>query len=296
MILGTVQLGINYGINNHKGKPSKEIAFDILDYAYDHGIKMLDTGPMYGNSEEIIGEYFQLKGQRFIVSTKLPDHIDNEKNPTEKEIERIISDSIKRINVDSVYCYYLHQFYQCKYTVLMDCLKECKEKGMVKYVGVSIYHPQELDYICENLNGIVDVVQIPYNIFSVHLWEKSLQSAKKQGILIFARSIFLQGLAFKSLNDEFVRRLGIEKQLEFIHNLALKRGVSIAQLCFDTVYGNEYIEDILFGCEALEQLIENVGMENKFVSISEGDIKSIKKIMESIPLDALNPQKWEEYK
>lgn len=296
MILGTVQLGINYGINNHMGKPSKELAFELLDYAYEHGIKMLDTGPMYGDSEEIIGEYLREKGQLFLVSTKLPDYIDNEESPSEREIERIICNSIKKINVESIYCYYLHQFYQCKYAVLMDQLRRCKEKGLIKYVGVSIYHPQELKYICENLNGIVDVVQIPYNIFSVHLWEESLDFAKKLGIVVFARSIFLQGLAFKSKDDGFVRRLGVEKQLEYIHDLALKRNVSTAQLCFDAVYGNDSIKDILFGCETLEQLIENVSMENKYVAIHNDDIEGIKEIMEHIPSDALDPQKWEGYK
>ena len=35
IILGTVQLGINYGINNTKGKPNEQEAFDILKTAYE---------------------------------------------------------------------------------------------------------------------------------------------------------------------------------------------------------------------------------------------------------------------
>ena len=33
IILGTVQLGLNYGINNKLGKPSEKAAFEILDTA-----------------------------------------------------------------------------------------------------------------------------------------------------------------------------------------------------------------------------------------------------------------------
>ena len=35
LILGTVQLGVNYGINNSEGKPSLEKSFDILNMAYE---------------------------------------------------------------------------------------------------------------------------------------------------------------------------------------------------------------------------------------------------------------------
>jgi hypothetical protein len=36
IILGTVQLGLPFGINNQDGQPSKEHAFQILDTAADN--------------------------------------------------------------------------------------------------------------------------------------------------------------------------------------------------------------------------------------------------------------------
>ena len=43
LILGTVQFGLNYGINNTIGKPGKENVFQILSYAYDSGIILLGS-------------------------------------------------------------------------------------------------------------------------------------------------------------------------------------------------------------------------------------------------------------
>ena len=43
LILGTVQFGMDYGINNNDGKPSFEKVKDILDFAYLKGIRLLDT-------------------------------------------------------------------------------------------------------------------------------------------------------------------------------------------------------------------------------------------------------------
>ena len=53
--LGTVQLGMPYGISNRSGQPSREIARQMLDTAYDLGVRALDTASDYGTSEEILG-------------------------------------------------------------------------------------------------------------------------------------------------------------------------------------------------------------------------------------------------
>ena len=54
--LGTVQLGVSYGINNQSGKPDRTQAFGILDTALTNGISALDTAAAYGDSEQVIGK------------------------------------------------------------------------------------------------------------------------------------------------------------------------------------------------------------------------------------------------
>ena len=56
--MGTVQLGLDYGINKKK-KPSKEESIKILECAYNNGIKIFDTAQAYGTAEEIIGEFIE---------------------------------------------------------------------------------------------------------------------------------------------------------------------------------------------------------------------------------------------
>lgn len=296
MILGTVQLGKNYGIHNLTGCPEKDTAFEMLDYAYEHGIKMLDTGPMYGNSEEVIGQYLGNRGKRFGVSTKLPDHIPNEEISNEREIEEIVKTSLKKIGVESAYCYYLHQYYQCKNKRLMNALLKCREKGLMENLGVSIYHPEELIYICENIRNIVDAVQIPYNIFSVSIWDEALGCAKAAGVKIFARSIFLQGLAFLESDNDFAKRIGASKYIDYVHSLAACRGTGIEQTCYDAVAGNQVIEDVLIGCETLEQLKNNLKAAGNYKPFSEDEISNASEYMKDIPMDIIDPQTWNKYR
>ena len=59
MTLGTVQLGMNYGIANQDGKPNEEKSFAILRTAIENGAASLDTARAYGDSEDVIGRFLK---------------------------------------------------------------------------------------------------------------------------------------------------------------------------------------------------------------------------------------------
>ena len=48
MVLGTAQFGMDYGIANVNGKPKHKQIFDILDIAWEKGVRRFDTAPDYG--------------------------------------------------------------------------------------------------------------------------------------------------------------------------------------------------------------------------------------------------------
>jgi len=62
LCLGTVQLGLDYGVANREGKPSLEKSLKILDFACERGIRWFDTAQAYGNAEEVLGEYLAHRG------------------------------------------------------------------------------------------------------------------------------------------------------------------------------------------------------------------------------------------
>ena len=67
LALGTVQFGIDYGVNSLNGQVKSKEVKKILNYAYSKNIDLLDTALNYGNSEKIIGRFNVLN---FKVVTK----------------------------------------------------------------------------------------------------------------------------------------------------------------------------------------------------------------------------------
>ena len=73
MVLGTAQLGMNYGVVNYQGKPTLGEIFNILDFAWGNGVRYFDTAPGY-KSEKFLGEFISNNGleNKAKILTKIP--------------------------------------------------------------------------------------------------------------------------------------------------------------------------------------------------------------------------------
>src|SRR5581483_1445040 len=72
LVLGTAQLGMNYGRVNATGKPSRKEAVAMIRHAVAHGVAAIDTARAYGDAENLVGEALtEHCGIRTAVITKL---------------------------------------------------------------------------------------------------------------------------------------------------------------------------------------------------------------------------------
>ena len=137
IILGTVQFGLDYGINNNNGKPNHNEVKSILDYAYKNNITFLDTAEAYGDSHEIIGKYHANSNNKFKVITKSVQlELDLPKNISDR-----INHHLKILNIDNLYCYMFHNYDDFKnyFNLFKLELLELKSRGIIKKIGVSLH-------------------------------------------------------------------------------------------------------------------------------------------------------------
>ena len=88
IILGTAQIGLNYGIANRGGKPSVAKSIELLETAFDEGIRTLDCAEAYGDAHQIIGSYHKIHpNSKFGIITKFTKV---DENPTLKVEEKIL--------------------------------------------------------------------------------------------------------------------------------------------------------------------------------------------------------------
>lgn len=287
LVLGTVQLGLNYGINNSFGKPSKEKAYDILNSAYDMGIRTLDTAEAYGNSQEVISAFLSDNPQKkFNIITKLS--ADNKL--AKGELLHHIFSNCKIFYTEFLEGYMFHNYYSFKKSLfLYEEILDAKNKGIIRYTGISLYTNQEVEDIIDNYDGF-DFVQIPFNLFDNELKRKSIiKKAKLKGIKVHTRSCFLQGLLFKKTEDLTGVLKQSEPYLAQINKIAQESGFQVGNLALYYCLSKPYIDKVLIGVDSVEQLQKNINWsQNPIDSAILNKIDNIH-VLEN---DILNPALW----
>lgn len=281
IILGTVQLGVKYGINNNDGKPSKEMAFSILDYAWKNGVEILDTADVYGDAQAIIGEYHLSTNNIFKVNSKFKGN----SLPVEIQIEKILNE----LNIPKLNVYFYHSFQDfINYPDWLNELVQLKREGKFDKIGLSVYENSELELAVSNPN--IDVIQLPFNLFdNMNERGELLKKAKENNKTIQIRSVYLQGLFFKDIASLPVKLEPLAKHLNTIHSIASENKISIEQLAFAYVMLQSQIDEIIIGVENQNQLIENIELFSK--KYDKSIVEEINKIQIK-EKELLYPKNW----
>lgn len=264
LTLGTVQFGLNYGINNPRGKPSRKKSLEMLNFAFEKGIRVFDTAYAYGEAEEILGEFSQSRnlGEKIKIITKLKPNIISE-SKSQKTVYDIIAGnlkkSLKKLKRDYVDGYLFHTPAYIRNKKLVDSLSRLKEQGLVKNIGVSVYEEKDAVYAAKLDN--VDYIQVPYSIFDQRLDRTDFfQLANKNGKTVFARSAFLQGLFFMS--EEKIPSYLQKAKVYFkeLDKIIVKYNLSRQQAALLFSLKNKNIDYVVFGVDNINQLKEDINI------------------------------------
>ena len=173
--LGTVQFGIDYGINSENGQVQPEEVRSILNYAHSQNIDLLDTAPAYGNSEKVLGV---TNVQNFKVVTKTRHFESFEiKNTDVKLLNNDFHHSLKDLKQHSVYGVLIHDaddLLKPGSEKLFDKLQELKQAEKIVKIGVSVYDHSQLQSILDNF--AIDLVQLPFNILDRRMIDSGMFS------------------------------------------------------------------------------------------------------------------------
>ncbi|MDO8685509.1 MAG: aldo/keto reductase, partial [Clostridiales bacterium] len=150
--LGTVQLGMEYGIANRSGKPGLERSFEILTTALDEGVNCFDTANIYGNSEEILGKYFSSmhsgkKPPLITTKFKIDPAGDTSHMGIEKQMYGLVEKSLHKIKIRAIPVYMLHNAKDMSLygNAVRETLEKMKTEGLIEKAGVSVYNPEEVE-------------------------------------------------------------------------------------------------------------------------------------------------------
>ena len=299
LILGTAQLGMNYGATNFSGQPDDREAKAILRTAINGGITHIDTAQVYGDAENRIGTLLDVgQAQRVRVITKLPSlgALSDCINPSEVlscvdlHIEKSLA-RLRRQQLDVL------MFHQCAdmfrwHGLVMDRLSEHVSMGGIAELGVSVYSPEDA---CSGLaDSRIKHIQIPFNLLDGR-WLKSQfieAIASRPDVCVHVRSVFLQGLLINdsslwpswcASSSSLVSRIDA-----FVERFSRR---DRADLCMAYVRGFPWVTSMVVGVESVSQLEHLIACQAE-PSLTESQCRQVKNDFIDIPHRLINPSLW----
>ena len=294
--LGTAQLGMDYGIANTRGMPDVEQCFEILDFAWEHGVTAFDTAGVYGTSEQIIGEWLRKRGVHPVLITKIPSFGKMEfstPNEVKKFILRNASESLRRLNVSQVWCLMLHSPEMLsKYNdEVYESLSRFKENGGAQHFGISVYRKEEMVNIFSN--KLFNIYQAPINIFNMKQYEDPavMKYFNDPEHFLFARSIYLQGLFFLSPDAAEQKVPGSGGLIAKLQEISDKFSIAIDRIALYFVKQLPFVSSIAIGCETKQQVMNNLALLHDPI-IPSGILEDVANTFRLVPENVIAPRKW----
>jgi spore coat polysaccharide biosynthesis protein SpsF len=298
LVLGSVQLGLPYGITNATGKPSRADALKLVRRALDAGISEIETARAYGESEERLGDAMHgRKSARTVTKlsplSDLP--ADAPRATVRAAVDESVAQSLRALKRERIDCLLVHRaaHMTSHEGAIWERLIEFLEDGTVLSLGVSVQTPADAHAALR----IPDVgqIQMPFNLLDWRWRESGVIDAieERTSITVHARSVFLQGLlANPACCWPAIAGVDAESLTKRIEELAREYGRECAaDLCVAYVRGQRFIDGVVIGMETPDQLEENLRLFLR-PPLGADACAEVEKRIPQVPETLLNPSLW----
>lgn len=302
LVFGAAQLGLEYGVNNHSGRPCVALAGEMLRMAIVNGVEYIDTARAYGVSEAVVGAAINggWKGRASVI-TKLsplsdcPEHANSAW--VRSAVDASIFESCYQLGLKELSVVMLHRAVQLEQWggAAWHRLIELQKMGVIKAIGVSVQNPSELQRALEE--PLIGYVQLPCNLLDWR-WDDMVSLIEKvklsRPLIVHVRSGLLQGLLVSNsegawnsahVNDSTAIR-------EWLSAQTISLGCSnVADLCMAYLRGLSWVDGIALGMENSIQVAENIRLFAK-PPLNSHQISMLQTTRPLLSEQTLNPAYW----
>jgi aryl-alcohol dehydrogenase-like predicted oxidoreductase len=205
---GAWQLGGGFG------KQDDAEGIKCVHRAMELGVNFIDTAAVYGDghSERLIGKAVEGKRDKVAIASKIPPKIGRQAIESDScrdvfpvdWIVEITERSLSNLKTDHLDLQQLHSWTPAflKQPEWLEGLRKLKKEGKVKSFGVSAndWDPYGATELAKS--GLIDSVQVIWNIFEQRPAEKLLPAAIEANVGIIARVPFEEGLLTGNFGPE----------------------------------------------------------------------------------------------
>ena len=197
-----------WAIGGSWGDQAEEDSVAALHRALDLGVNFIDTAAGYGdgNSERIIGKVLKSRSEEIRVATKIPltgagpwppsPYCRWQDRYSETYIREAVENCLRNLQTERIDLLQLHTWTRAwnRDPKPLQILQKLKEEGKIDLIGVSTPEEDQNALIDLMRNGLIDSVQVIYNLFEQEPAAEFLPVARENGIGVIVRVAFEEGV------------------------------------------------------------------------------------------------------
>jgi len=173
-----------------RGKAAEANARAVVDQALAAGANLVDSSPMYGEAERVLGRALQGGRDAAIVATKVWTPSADEGRA---QVERALG-----LFGGHVELYQIHNLVNWRQHLAM--LERSKAAGQVKVIGATHYREDALGELAEVMRtGRIGAIQVPYNPVQREVERLVLPHAAELGLGVVIMRPFAEGALFRRM-------------------------------------------------------------------------------------------------
>lgn len=186
-----------------------------LNRAIDLGLNFIDTALAYGegHSERLVGQVVRERDEEIFVASKVPPKngiwpAPSGLNPEDvfpgDYVRECTEKSLKNLGLETIDVQQFH-VWQDEWVgegSWLEAVEDLKSEGKIRFFGVSINDHQPANAIKLIQSGVVDTVQVIYNVFDQSPEDELLPVCEEHGIGVIVRVPFDEGALTGAITPE----------------------------------------------------------------------------------------------
>ena len=168
----------------------------VLQIFFDSGGALIDSSPMYGSSEAMVGELLKKvqNKKKLYAATKV--WINGKENGNEQ-----MQESMKLMGVSVMDLMQIHNLQDWK--THLPTLRQWQQEGKIRYIGITTSHGRSHDELMRIMRTEdLDFVQFTYNIGNRAAEDSLLPLAADRGMATLINRPFQRGSLFRSVKGK----------------------------------------------------------------------------------------------
>lgn len=163
------------------GTVARADSLRALARAEELGCNLVDTARVYGDSEEVLGEFLKGRRSRWIVASKY--------SYQRGGMTATLEEQLQRLGTDVIDYYQLHAMPEDERT--FEELFALKKSGKVRFVGVSLYSAHDIDRVLAQ--PLLDGIQVRFSLLDPDPFLRRVAQLQTGRLAVLVRSTLKEG-------------------------------------------------------------------------------------------------------